>query len=194
MPRTPVCVVARADLPVSARGAAMGFRLSEGCTAGADIGIALRGAADGSCALGVVVFVLAWEEAVEEPDAVAPAVSVCAPSAAKRARLVDGSMVGIGVRFARGLFVSRWGLAVADIGPRCPPPGWVALLLSSAWKVTRLPAQGGMRLWYRALDNLLVPRGGCGIRGECCPVAPFRGVLVVVVRPGVGEQPQWAPL
>ena len=82
-------------------------------------------AADGSCGSGVVSFVLAWEEAVEEPDTVGPAVPVCAWSAAKRPRLMGESMMGIGVR-------SVWGSATGDICWRCLPPGSSGLLSSSA--------------------------------------------------------------
>ena len=57
----------------------MGFPLRDGCTNGTDIGVAVCGAADGSCGPGLVSFILVLEEAVEEPDAVAPAVSVCVP-------------------------------------------------------------------------------------------------------------------
>ena len=58
-------------------GAVVVLLLREVCTDGADIGVALCGAADGLCGPGVVLFVLAWEEAVEELDTVAPAVPVC---------------------------------------------------------------------------------------------------------------------
>ena len=153
-------------------GAAVGFLIHKGCTYGADIGVDVRGAADGSCGPGVVVFVLVWEEAVEELDAMAPAVSVCVPSAAKRASSVGGSMVGIAVRSIQGLIVRRWRSAVGDICRRCLRPGSVGLLSSQAWKVSRHAAQGGVQLWCWALADLLVPRGACGVRGVCCPVAP----------------------
>ena len=96
-------------------GAAVWIWLREGCTDSADISVAVRGAADGLCGPGVVSFVLARDEALEEPDAVAPAVLGCAPSAARRARPVGGTIAGIGVRYVRGLFVCRWCSAAADI-------------------------------------------------------------------------------
>ena len=95
----------------------------------------------------VRVFVLAWEEAVGELDAMASAVSVCALSAAKSARSMRGNMVVIGVPSVRGLFVRRWGAAVGDICRRCRPLGSVGLLSSLAWKVTHRAAEGGVRLW-----------------------------------------------
>ena len=144
----------------------MGVSSRERCTDGADIGIAIRRAAD------VVVFVPAWEEAVEKSDTMAPAVLACALSAAVRARSVGGSMVGIGVWSVPGLFFRPLGSAVADICRQCLPLGLVGLLLSPAWKVTRRAAEGGVRLLSWALADLLVPRDVCGVRGECCPVAP----------------------
>ena len=141
-------------------------------TEGADIGVAVRGAVDGSCGPCVVVFVLGWEEASEKLDAMVSAVSVCALSAAKCARSVGGSMVGIGVRFVRGLFVRRWGSAVGDICRWCCQLGLVGLLSSPAWMVTCCAAEGGPRLWCWAVADLLVPRCGCIVRGECCLVAP----------------------
>ena len=158
------------------------------------MGVAVRGAAVGSCGPGVVAFVPAWEEAVEELDAMASAVPLCALSAAERARLVGESPVGIGMPSVRGLFVRRWGSAVGDICRCCRPLGSIGLLLSLEWKATRHAAKGGMRLWCWAFADLLVPCSDCGVRGECCPVAEIRGVSVVVVRPGVGERPEWGQL
>ena len=113
-----------------------------------------------------------WEEAVEEPDAVAPGVLVCAPSAAKGARSVGWSMGGIGVRSVRGLFLRRSGLAASDICRWCLRAGSSGLFSSSAWKVTRFAAEAGLWLWCRAPADLLAPRGGCGVREESCPAAP----------------------
>ena len=110
----------------------MGFPSRERCTDGAEIGVAVRGAADSSCGPGVVAFVLAWEGAVKESDTVASAVSVRELSAAKRGCWLDGSMVRIGVRSVRGLFVRRWGSAVGDICRRCRSLGSAGLLSSSA--------------------------------------------------------------
>ena len=149
----------------------MGFLSRERCTDGADMGVAVRGAADGSRGPGVVVFVFAWEEAAEEPDAMAPAVLACPLSAAKRARSVGGIMVGICVQSVRGLFVRCWGSPLGDICRRCLPLGSVGLLSSRAWKVTRCAAVRVVRLLCWVLADLLVPRGGCGVRGECCPAA-----------------------
>ena len=167
-PRVPLAAYAGVCVGACGRssrrsGAVVGLPLREGCTDGADIGVAVCGAADGSSGPGVVSFVLAWEEAVEEPDAVAPAVLVCASSAARRARSVGGSMVGIGVQSVRGLFVRRRGSAAGDICRRCLPPGSSGLLSSSAWNVTRRAAEGGVRLWCRALVHLLDLCGGCGV-------------------------------
>ena len=150
----------------------MGFPSRKRCTDSANIGVAVRRAADGSCVPRVVALILAWEEAVQQPDTMASAVSVRALSPAKRARSVGGSIDGIGVRSVRGLFVRRWGSPVGDICRRCCPLGSVGLLSSPAWKVNRRAAEGGVRLWCWAFADLLVPRGGCGVRGECCPVAP----------------------
>ena len=138
----------------------MRFLLREGCT---EIVFLVRGAANGSCGPGVVVFVLARDEAVEEQDTMAAAVSVCVPSAAKRARSEGRSMVGIRVLSVRGLFVRRCGSGVGDICRRCFQPGLVGLLSSLAWKVSRCAAEGGVQLWCWALRNILVPRGGCRV-------------------------------
>ena len=69
---------------------------------------------------------------MKESDAMASAVSVCALSAAKRARSVGGSMVEIGVRSVQGRFVRRWGSAVGDICWRCSSLGSVRMLSSPA--------------------------------------------------------------
>ena len=99
-------------------------------------------------------------------------VSVCALSAAKRARSVGGSMVWIGVRSVPG---HRLGSALGDICWWYCLLGSVVLLSSPAWKVTRRAVQGGVRLCCWAPADLLVPRGGCCVRGECCPAAPSWG-------------------
>ena len=88
-------------------GLVVGMPLCEGCTDGVDVGVALCGAADGSCGLDVVSFVLAWEEAVEELDTSASAVLVCMLSAARRGRSLGGRMVGIFVRSIQGLLFCR---------------------------------------------------------------------------------------
>ena len=150
----------------------MVFPSREGCTSGADISVAVRGAADGSCGPGVVTCVRAWEEAVEEPDAMASVVTVCALGAAKRAPLVGGSMVGTSVRSAWGLFVRRFRSAVGDIYRRCRPLCSVGLLSSPASRATCCPAEGGVGLWCWAFADLLVLCGGCGVRVELCPVDP----------------------
>ena len=92
---------------------------------------------------------------MEEPDDVALAVLVYALRATKRARSVDGTMGRIGGLSVRGLFVCRWGLAAADICRQCLPPGSFGLLFSSAWKVNRGAARGGVWHWCRAPAQLL---------------------------------------
>ena len=109
---------------------------------------------------------------MEEPDAMASAVLVCVLSAVKRARSVGGSMVGLCVQSVVDLFVLRWGSAVRDICRRCCPlcsAGWPS---SPALNVTRRAAEGSVCLSCWAFANLLVPCGGCSVRGEYCPVAP----------------------
>ena len=83
-----------------------------------------------------------------------------APRAARRARSVAGSNVKIGVWSVRGLCVLCLGLAAGDICLRCLPSGSFGLLLSSAWKVNRSAAEGGVRLWCRAPAESLAPCGG----------------------------------
>ena len=128
-------------------------------------------AAGGLCGPGVASFDLLWEEAVEKLDAVASAVSVCTLSAARCARSLGGRMVEICVRSVRGLFVRSWGTALGNICRRCLPPASSGLLSSSARRVTRRAAEGGLRLWCLLPADLLDPNGGLGVRGECCPVA-----------------------
>ena len=152
-------------------GAVVGLPLREGCTDSVVISVAVCGAAGGLCGLGVLLFVLSWEEAVEELDTSASALLACRLSAARRACSVGWRMVHICVRFVRGFLVCRWGLAVGDICRRCLLPGWFGLLSVSAQKVTHRAAEGGVRLSCWVPADLLDPCGGCGVRGECCPVS-----------------------
>ena len=85
----------------------MGLPSREKCTDRVEIGVAVCGAADGLCGLGVVPLIRLWEGAAEELDTAASAVSVRTVSAAKRARLVGGKMVGICVLSVTGLFGRR---------------------------------------------------------------------------------------
>ena len=175
-------------------GALVGLQLCEGCTNGVDIGVAVCGAADGLCGLDVVSFLLAWEEAVEELDTAASAVSVCTLETARRAPVVVGKMVGICVRSVLGLLVCRWDSSAGDICRRCLPAGSSGLLSVSARKVTRSAAEGSVRLWCRVPTDFLDPRGRCGVRGQCCQAALSRGALIALVGPGFGERSEWALL
>ena len=96
----------------------------------------------------------------------------CCTEGCQHARSVRGSMVGTGLRSVRGVFTRRWGSGVGDIFQRCRPRGSVGWLSSLAWKVTRPAAEGGVRPWCWVFADLLVPRGGCGVRGEWCPAVP----------------------
>ena len=151
--------------------AVVGLPLREGCTDSVVIGVAVCGAAGGSCGLGVLSFVLSWEEVVEELDTRASALLLCRLSAARRACSVGGRMVDICVRFVWGFLVCRSGLAVGDICRRCLLPSWFGLLSVSAQKVLRHAAEGGVRLSCWVPADLLDPCGGCGVRGESCPVS-----------------------
>ena len=104
----------------------------------------------------------------------APAVSLCVSSAAKRARSVGWSMVKIGVRSVQSLFVRRWGSPVGDVCRRCLPHGSVKLLSSPAWKVTPRAAEGGERLWCWALADLRSP----------APAAVSEGSVARSLHPG----------
>ena len=136
-----MCVVVRAGAP-----AAVVELLGGSCHARVAttvlISVSLYAGRDGWCGPSLVAFVLAWEEAVQEPDAMAFVLPVRALRAAKRTRCVAGSMVKIGVRSVQGLLVRRWGSAVGDICRRCRPLGLVGLLSSAAWTVTCCAAEG----------------------------------------------------
>ena len=171
----------------------MGLPVREGCTDGADISVAVCEAVDGSCGPFVVSFLLAWEEAAEEPNAVASAVPVCTWSAAKCARLVRWSVVEISVRSVRGLFVRHWGSAAGDICQRYLPLALlgccrrqhavplVALLRAACGSGVGRPPSSWTPRRLRCLRGVL---SGSFIRAA----------LIAAVRPGVDKPPEWAPL
>ena len=77
-------------------------------------------------------------------------------------------MVGICVLSVRDLLSRCQGSAVGDSCCCCLPLGPCWLLSASSWKVIRYAAEDGVRLWPWMPADLLHPRGGFCVRGECC--------------------------
>ena len=129
-----------------------------------------------SCGLGVALPSCALEGAADELDVAFSAGALCVSKAARRARLVDGRMMGIRVYSVLGLLGCRWGSAVRDIGRRCLPRGPLWLLPASSRKSIHHSAGGSVRMWLWAPVVPLVPpvvpasRGGgrlVSILGVC---------------------------
>ena len=122
----------------------MGLPSIEKCTDRVEIGVAVCGAADGLCGLGVVPLIRLWEGAAEELDTAASAMSVDTLSAARQACSLGGRLVGICVLSVPGLFGRRWASAMGDPCRRCLPPDLSRLFLASSRKVIRRTAEGGV--------------------------------------------------